>query len=291
MRKLLQNFNMWSGWTPSGRSAKGYQIIMINLDTPAIYLYPTERMAMRVKLYMRGQGVMTNSVPPYQDGWNVFVDPSRPYSRITSQYAPVFDNKPYGYLDYHAVREGDWQEKEGWVVSRRDLRDFLRKEMEAIGCNETEIEDYVMVVPRTIEEKYPTETKFVVYPQFGQIVDDSVAIEITPAPKSIYRLWLYFKVAPKGKWSKPRPPKLPSISRDGFHAVELGIVEDHPNETTIMGPTKSKDYEARLRREISAVLSREFSDKVNSAELYLNLLDNKGRVAKRQICVVIETPD
>lgn len=282
MRKLLQNFDMWSGWTPKGLNAKPYHTITVNLDTPAIYLYPAERLPIQVKLIMRGQSVMTTSEPAYQDGWRVFVDPSRPYNRITSQYAPVFDNKPYGYLDYHAVRDGDWQENEGWVVSSKDLRDFLRREMTAIGCNETEIEDYIMAVPRAMEEKYMTETNFVIYPQFGKIVDDSVALEVTPAPDAVYRLWLYFKEAPKGKGSKPRPPKLPKISRKGFHVVELGIVEDHPNEATIMGPTKAKDFEGRLRRHVSALLSQEFGQQVSEAELNINLKDDKGRVAKRE---------
>lgn len=281
MRKLLQNFNMWSGWTSSAKDAKPYHTITVNLDTPAIYLYPAERLAVQVKLIMRGQSVMTNSLPAYQDGWRVFVDPSRPYNRITSQYAPVFDNKPYGYLDYHAIRDGDWQEKEGWVVSSKDLREFLRRELTAIGCNETEVEDYIMVVPRTMEEKYMRDMKYVIYPQFGEIVDDSVALEVTPTPDAVYRLWLYFKEAPT-KGAKPRPPKLPKIRRDGFHVVELGIVEDHPNETTIMGPVKPKGHVERLRRQVSALLSQEFGEQFSEAELNINLKDEKGRTAKKE---------
>lgn len=247
MRKLLQNFNMWPG-LPEGTAKTSiyhsietnrdrpegaaktiiYHPFEISLDTPSIYLYPQQKQEVVVKLRMLGRSVMTSSIPPYNDGWHTIVDPARPYNRIVRKYAPPFDNVPYGFLDYHAIRDGDWQEEEGWVVARRDLRKFLTGVLKEIGCNRTELEDYLYIVPRVIEEKYPDEkTKFLALPQYGKSVDESVKLEVKPKPAAVYRLWIYFKVLAAAERPQVRPPQLPKIRREGFHVVELGIVEDH----------------------------------------------------------------
>lgn len=229
MTKLLQNFNMWPG-IPAGAD-KGWVAhypFVINVDTPSIYLYPEQKQEVVVKLDVRGKGVMTSSIPPYNAGWHTLVDPAEPYSRITLKYAPPFDNVPVGFLDYHAIREGDWQEKEGWAVARRDVRALLGDVLDQIGCNAIEREDYLYIVPRVIEEKYPNEaTRLLALPQYGRIVDDSVGLDVQPKPDSVFRLWIYFKQLGAGEKANVRAPKLPKIRRVGFHVVELGIVEEH----------------------------------------------------------------
>jgi hypothetical protein len=229
MKKLLQNFNMWPG-IPTGADkawVANYPYV-INVDTPSLYLYPEQKQEVVVKLDVRGQGVMTSSIPPYNDGWHTLVDPAQPYSRITLKYAPPFDNVPVGFLDYHAIREGDWQEEEGWAVARRDVRTLLSDVLDQIGCNAIEREDYLHIVPRVIEEKYPNEaTRLLALPQVGRIVDDSVGLDVQPKPDSVYRLWIYFKELGAKEKAEVRAPKLPKIRRTGFHVVELGIVEEH----------------------------------------------------------------
>ena len=187
-------------------------------NAPAIWLYPPKPTRVSVELGFLGRGLMTLSVPAYNNGWIVEADASKPLPIVRG----VYDGGAHTYLDYDGFRDGDFQTRSGWVVEQKDLLQWQRSKLRELAFHENEIDDVNYAYGRLLLMRNYPERFFLVYPQVQAIVDASVSLKITPAPESVYRLWLYF--IPTNDPPVIAEPKLSPVSRVGFTAVELGFL-------------------------------------------------------------------
>lgn len=185
---------------------------------PAIYLYPTEKTNVRVRISPSGKMLLTiPSYPP--DGWRVLAYPD---GKITS------GNTTYDYLYYEAQMPDTSFPKptKGYVIPSEKLTAFLPELLKKMGLNDKETEQFVTywkgVLPKSA------------YYFIGVIKKESLdyfsPLFITPRPDTVIRVTLYFQAL--DKFETVSPPVLSSVSRSGFTVVEWGGIfkqdKNHP---------------------------------------------------------------
>ena len=72
---------------------------------PNIYIYPTEKMQLSVNLSFPQGGNIITSIPDYNTGWDVTVEPD---GKIDDEYT---------YLFYESYQPSVWQTKAGCVIT------------------------------------------------------------------------------------------------------------------------------------------------------------------------------
>jgi hypothetical protein len=190
--------------------------------SPAIWIYTDKPQDFVVRLAFSGDGFMTQSTPDYNDGWRIHVDPSAPFYKYSLLYG---DKTPAAFLDYDGFRGGDFQKEHGWCIEQKDLLSWQRTHLKEIGFTESEIDDVNFTYGRRLLERRYKDPLFAVYPQPTEIVNTSVALDMSPRAQSTYRLWLYFvpvKVPPPGL----KPPRVPKVTRSGLSVIELAYLTD-----------------------------------------------------------------
>jgi hypothetical protein len=189
---------------------------------PAIWIYPSKPQDFLVRLTFHGNGFMTTASPDYNDAWRIHVDSAAPFYR----YSSLFGEKTKGaFLDYDGFRDGNFQKETGWCIHQNDLLAWQRTHLKELGFLESEIDDANYTYGRRLLERRYKQPLFAIYPQSAAIVDTSVTLDVTPAPDSTYRLWLYFvpvSLPPPGL----KPPRLSIVSRRGLTVVELAYLTD-----------------------------------------------------------------
>jgi hypothetical protein len=184
-------------------------------DKPVIYLYPETTLDVSVTLVLDANTDLIWSWPLYGNGWNISV---RPDGLIDGLY-------PYLYYEAAAPNVHDYgiyQFTEGLIVSRDDLFDRLESYLLAVGFQGREVGDFLLYWTQEL----PEFAWYAVYPQFTDIIRNSVDLVIDPAPDSLLRLWLIFE----GYDDLPAhldvtEPVVESFHRSGFTAVEWGVIQ------------------------------------------------------------------
>jgi hypothetical protein len=189
---------------------------------PAIWIYTDKPQDFLVKLAFAGEGFLTQSTPDYNDGWRIHVDPARPFYKYSLLYG---DKTAAAFLDYDGFRGGDFQKQHGWCIKQEDLLGWQRTHLKEIGFTDSEIDDVNFTYGRRLLERRYKAPFFAVYPQTTEIVNTSVALDVTPRPTTVYRLWLYFvpvDAVPPGL----QTPRVPKVVRTGVTVVELAYLTD-----------------------------------------------------------------
>jgi hypothetical protein len=176
---------------------------------PNIYLYPESRIQAKVVLSPKKKNKITASIPNYNEGWNVSVEPSG-----------MIDGK-YEYLFYEGeVSSADKYEqfRFGWSVSHSELWQFLPKKMEEYGFNEKEIKDFV----EYWKTHLPKSPFYDIIPLTTQEVEKEFALNIDPKPDAVMRVWFY--IIPTDKTKNLQAPKIIKFQRKGFTVTEWGVI-------------------------------------------------------------------
>jgi len=177
---------------------------LIYARAPNLYLYPEVTTEVSVRLAFPQGGEVVVSEPPYADGWQVRVDPD---GMIDDQW---------GYLFYEARLPRRVQTDRGWVLDGADLEAELRGLLTRLGLQGREIDDFVDYwTPELSGAAW-----WAVYPMEA---DALVTLHIDPAPARVRRVWLYLEPL-SAPVSLPEPPQLAPLDREGFVAVEWGVV-------------------------------------------------------------------
>jgi hypothetical protein len=190
-------------------------------NAPAIWLYPQAETDLEVTLNFHEGGFMVRSIPDYNQGWRIHVNPEMPFNKYSETYG---SGPSYAYLDYDGFRAGPFQRERGWCIPQSELLLWQREKLAELGFTQAEIDDVNYSYGRILLERQYPEPFFAVYPQDKAIVDASVSLQVFPEPDTVYRLWLYF--VPISEPIALREPRLSSVSRSGFTAVELGFLSD-----------------------------------------------------------------
>lgn len=174
---------------------------------PVIYLYPTYDTKVTVKLGKEEN--LTVTYPKYNNGWNVYAtsDGNLTDENGRNYYALYWEGNTYN-ID-NSIREG-------FVVKGEDSATFLEEQLEKLGLNERESNEFIMYwLPKLQNNKYN-------YIRFAskEEIDESMPLEITPTPDNVIRVLMLYKKLDKEITVEEQVINTPS--RDGFTVVEWG---------------------------------------------------------------------
>jgi hypothetical protein len=176
------------------------------VDAPYIYLYPEEAMQVGVTLDPADGTCITASEPDYGDGWSVLAEPSG-----------LLDGT-WDFLFYEAEVNWVFQQQQGWAVPAAEIWGWLEGALPAMGLSSAETQDFLDYWTLNL----PEAPCYLVYPQPKETIGATMGLDITPAPDSLLRLWLVIDGA--DECAAPPPPTVAPFTRQGFTAVEWGVV-------------------------------------------------------------------
>ncbi|MBQ6624123.1 MAG: SH3 domain-containing protein [Mogibacterium sp.] len=179
-------------------------------EKPAIYLYPTKTMDVNVKVKLT-DGRFTYTDPKGDGEWNVTASPN-------GKLIDKASGKSYDYIFWESDDNTEYDWSEGYVIEGRDSERFLRRTLPKLGLNESESTEFIEYwLPRMEKHKYNLITFQT------DCYTDSAALEVSPKPDSVLRVFMVFKEikAP----IEIKEPVIKRFDRKGFTVVEWGGAE------------------------------------------------------------------
>jgi hypothetical protein len=183
--------------------------VQYNYDKPVIYLYPTDKMNVSVKLNFKGD--LTFTYPTYQNGWNI----------IAQQDGTItHENKTLRYLFWEgtsAKKYPNFDENVGFVVGSDTLVSFLESSLTQMGLNSIEIQDFITFwAPKMLKNK-----QNYIHFLLNESCKDYAELEITPKPDNVLRVFMIWR-SEERLTTLYTPQIFPNISRNGFTVIEWG---------------------------------------------------------------------
>lgn len=175
---------------------------------PAVYLYPTTKEQVSVKVQPAGHFTYTNPLYP-ENGWQVTADPN---GNIIS------GSKIYSYLYYEADIPSLLIEKpkQGFIAEGNNVEQSLNSILSKLGLHEKEKSEMI-----TYWQKALPKSPYYFIGVIPQGTLDSIApLDIHPKPNTVIRVGLYFQ--PIEQNIPVEEPILTAPKRDGFTVVEWG---------------------------------------------------------------------
>jgi len=173
---------------------------------PNIYLYPKENTSICVSISFPKGGEIIASIPEYQNGWCVNVNPE---GKIENEY---------DYLFYESTQPNIWQRNKGWCIEKSKLEAFFKADMKSRGFAQNEMDDFIEYwIPRMKEFPYYT-----IFPQTKEAINLVVDVEFSVQPDTFYRLFYCIKGSQKSLTLDE--PVNSTFTRNGFTALEWGVV-------------------------------------------------------------------
>ena len=177
-------------------------------DKPIIYLYPTKTTEVSVKLGSPQN--LTHTYPKYETGWTVTAEPN----------GNLFDkttNRSYYALYWEGKNTITPNDKEGFVVKRKDTVPFLQEKLSQLGLSDRESNEFIIYwLPKLENSPY----NFIRF-QTMEEQNQNMPLIIEPKPDTLIRVMMEFKnlVTPivVKEQTLPETP-----NRTGFVAVEWG---------------------------------------------------------------------
>ena len=174
---------------------------------PNLYIYPTEGLTLTIKIEFPNGGEILESVPEYDDAWNVSIKPD---GKI---------NDTYDYLFYEYRVPDLTQNIYGWLVSMDDLKQFFENNLSLSGFNEKEIKDFTDYwIPLLKDYSY-----YEIYPQYKNTLEKMTIINFSREPKNIFRLQYVIKGRDNEKISLQNP-EIETAKRERYFSVEWGVI-------------------------------------------------------------------
>jgi hypothetical protein len=174
---------------------------------PAVYLYPEQDSIISVELDINGK--ITEDIPPYNDGWRVFVTKEG-----------IIENK-YDYLFYEADLRKLTLPKEGWIVKYSELESWFDTNLRELGLNDKETSQF----KEYWLEELPKSNYYEIKLLDNNFLKNNMNLIINPEPETMIRLNFNFK--PLNEVTRIKEPTTTTPKRTGFTVVEWGgILEE-----------------------------------------------------------------
>ncbi len=203
---------------------------------PVVYLYPTREM--KVHVQFEAPMDFTTTIPTYHEGWAVNAKPNGELTdlqpqftdcalidtdHVGSEYAQAAcESKTYPYLYWAGSVLGHAYPtpKQGWVVARADLDGFMNATLDRVGFTAQEKNDMLSYwLPNMLQKQVPFyQVSFIQTKDMNALAP----MRITPAPDSVYRLFLDYKPLESQSAVQLSPQQLERVRREGFTVVEWG---------------------------------------------------------------------
>ncbi len=181
---------------------------------PALYLYPTKKTTVTVKLDYNG--TITADYPDYDttiNGWKVVASPN-------GQLIDTKDNKQYSYIYWEGSAEKrPYDLSSGFVVAGEDSKKFLEGVLPKIGLLPSEYNDFIVYWYPKMERNKFNLIHFANDSEYGNFAK----LNITPKPDSLLRVFMVIK--PIDREVIVKPQTLTPFTRNGFTVVEWGGTE------------------------------------------------------------------
>lgn len=182
--------------------------IVIKLEKPVIYLYPTQKQNINVKLHYAG--TLTHTYPKYpENGWTVTAEPT----------GTLWDenNKEYYALFWEGIPSKQIIPQDGFIILGKETTSFLEEKLAYLGLNRREANEFIMHwLPRMENNTY----NFIHFS--GKPYKEQAALEITPKPETIIRVMMLTQPL-KSKMNYPlQDLSSLKMTRKGFTVVEWG---------------------------------------------------------------------
>lgn len=146
------------------------------IEKPVIYLYPTQKQTIEVRLNYNG--ALTHTYPKYPtDGWQVIAEPNGTLwdKNGMEYYALFWEGKPHKQII----------PKDGFVIAGKETAAFLEEKLAYLGLNRKEANEFIMYwLPRMEENNY----NFIHFS--GKQYEEQAALIINPKPETIIRVMM-----------------------------------------------------------------------------------------------------
>ncbi|MGI9190721.1 MAG: hypothetical protein ACR2IL_01275 [Chitinophagaceae bacterium] len=178
------------------------------VEKPIIYIYPTQKQAVRVQLNFKGQ--LQHTYPAYPaTGWNMIAEPN----------GTLYDEqgKEYYALFWEGQPQQALQASTGFVVAGKDCASFLEEKLAYLGLSRREANEFLLYwLPRMENNAY----NFI---HFADADYRAMAeLNITPQPETLIRVMMLTKPL-NAKMTVPEQDLSPlHKTRKGFTVVEWG---------------------------------------------------------------------
>lgn len=180
----------------------------IRVEKPVIYLYPTEKMEISVKLNYLGK--LMHSYPKYpKNGWKVIAEPN---GTLWDHHGLEF----YG-LFWEGVPSKPLLPNDGFVIEGCNTAKFLEEKLAYLGLNRREANEFIMYwLPRMENNPYN------LIHFSGDAYLKQAELLVTPVPQTFIRVMMLTKpLSSKIDFPLQNLSKL-RRSRKGFTLVEWG---------------------------------------------------------------------
>ncbi len=183
-------------------------VYVTQVEKPVIYLYPTQKQNIHVRLNYKG--TLTHTYPKYSEkGWNVTAEPN----------GTLYDENGQEY--YALFWEGNPTEHiiptDGFVVSGEETAAFLEEKLAYLGLNRREANEFIMYwLPRMENNPY----NFIHFA--GKQYEAQAELDITPTPETIIRVMMLTQPLEKKINFPIQDLSTLKKTRKGFTVVEWG---------------------------------------------------------------------
>ncbi|MBQ8441592.1 MAG: hypothetical protein IJX19_13090 [Clostridia bacterium] len=177
------------------------------VEKPILYFYPEVSMVCSAKVTLNGE--LTCTYPAHgADGWKDFV--AHPDGTL------VFpDGKRYYALYWEGLQKAEWDFSRGFCVRGEDTAAFLEWALAEQGLNEREANEFIIYwLPQMQDAPYN------VISFQTEAYTEGAALEITPAPDSLLRVFMTYY--PTDAEVEIAPQTFEGFPRQGFTVVEWG---------------------------------------------------------------------
>lgn len=182
-------------------------------DKPVIYLYPTIKEEVQVKLDFKGTIFADYpAYDPIQKGWTVTAFPD---GKIINS-----DGKEYSYLFWEGepAINPNYDLSTGFVIKGEDTIKFLQEKLSELGLTPKEYNEFIVYwYPKMKDNKY----NLIHFAK--EEYTNTAPLTIIPKPDSMLRVFMVFK--PLNKPIDIKPQNIESFTRTGFTVVEWGGTE------------------------------------------------------------------
>jgi len=148
---------------------------------------------------------IVTSEPDYNDGWSITAEPSGLIDGV------------YDYLYYESTVLPVFQQEEGFAVESETIMDWFAASLPEFGLNQSETEDFLTYWSTNL----PEANCYEIYPQYAGTIAQTMGLEITPTPDTLFRLRFLIKLT--DECPDIPVPEVSPFDRQGFVAVEWGV--------------------------------------------------------------------
>lgn len=175
---------------------------------PVIYLYPTEKTEVSVRLLLDGK--LTCTYPAYRESWCVTAEPDGTLTDAAGQ--------TYNYLYWEGETAAQWDMTKGFCVKGEDTALFLEDALTKLGLNRREANEFIVYWLPLMEENSYNIISFQADPY-----TDAAKLQITPNPDTLIRVFMVWHAT--DSFTELPPQELTAPERNGFTVIEWGGTE------------------------------------------------------------------